>query len=274
MDGARVDEGYLPTLGLRILEGRGILPEDRDPVQRVAVVTRAMADRYWPGETAVGREFRTTWGGDPYRIVGVVEDHKVDTPGEAPKPYLLLPRPTTGVFGNFLVRTATPAAPLVPELERELRALDPDLVFLDTGTMEDLAEVRLFPIVAGAWLMGIFGVLALVLASVGLYGVIGYAVSRRIREMGIRKALGAERTSVVSLVLRRGMVLVGVGFVVGAVLAVFLARVLSSALYVETFDLPSFGVVFLILAGVGALANLVPALRAARVDPVVALKQE
>ncbi len=274
MDGARVDEGYFSALGLKILEGRGIRPEDRDENRRVAVVTQTMASRYWPGEPAVGREFRLAWGGEPYRIIGVVEDYRVDTPGEDPKPYIHLPMPRTGIYANYVVKTATPAAALVPRLEEELRALDSDLVFLETGSLRELAEVRLFPIRAGAWLIGVFGGLALILAAVGLYGVIGYSVSRRVREIGIRKALGAQRLSMVTMVLRKGMVMVSVGFLVGAGLAVFAARALASVLFVSPFDLASFGVTLLVLGGTAALANFIPANRAAGVDPAVALKGE
>jgi len=274
IDGARVDEGYFLALGLRIVEGRGIRPEDRDENRRVAVVTQTMASRYWPGEPALGQEFRTAWRGDPYEIVGVVEDYRVDTPGEDPKPYLHLPLPRTGVFANYVVKTATAASALVPKLEQELRTLDSDLVFLDTGSFEDLAEVRLFPIRAGAWLIGVFGGLALILAAVGLYGVIGYSVSRRVREIGIRKALGAERLSMVTMVLRKGMVMVAVGFLVGAALAVLAARALASALYVSPFDPTSLAVTLLVLGVTAALANVIPANRAARVDPAVALKGE
>jgi predicted permease len=274
VDGARIDEGYFDALGLQIVEGRGIEPEDRDGNRRVAVVTGTMAARYWPGESALGREFRVSWDGAPYRIVGIVEDYRVDTPGEIPKPYLHLPLPREGVYSNYVIRTATPAAPLVPSLERELRTLDPDLVFLETGTFQDLAEVRLFPIRAGAWLIGVFGVLAVILAAVGLYGVIGYAVSRRVREIGIRKAVGADSRSVVGMILRQGMAMVAAGFVVGSVLAGFAARVLSSVLFVDPLDLPSFGVTLVLLSGVGALANVVPAYRASRVDPGVALRWE
>jgi predicted permease len=274
MDGASIDEGYLEALGLRILEGRGILADDRDGPRRVAVVTETMAERYWPGETAVGRQFRVSWDGPAYEIVGIVEDYRVDTPGEDPKPYIHIPLPRDGVYSNFVVRTAVPAAPLVPALERELRALDPDLVFLDTGTFQELADVRLFPIRAGAWLIGIFGGLALVLATVGLYGVIGYAVSRRVREIGIRKALGAESGTLVKMVLRRGMLMAGVGFALGAVLAALAARVLSGVLFVSPFDPTSFGVTLVVLGGTAILANLVPAYRASRVDPVTALKAE
>ena len=240
----------------------------------MAVVTETMAARYWPGQSALGREFRTSWEGTPSQIVGIVEDYRVDTPGEDPKPYLHFPLPRNGVYANYVIRTSTPAGPMVPELERTLRALDSDLVFLDTGEYQELADVRLFPLRAGAWLIGIFGGLALVLAAVGLYGVIGYSVSRRIRELGIRKALGAQRQSMVGMVLRQGLGLVGIGFMVGAILAVFAARVLSSVLYVSAFDLPSFGMTLVVLGGIAALANFIPAHRASSVDPAVALRAE
>jgi hypothetical protein len=240
----------------------------------VAVVTEAMAERYWPGENAVGREFRTDWGGDPYRIVGVVEDYKVDTPGETPKPYLHVPLRRETVFANFLVRTNVPAEPLVTALEREFLALDPNLVFLDTGTERELAEVRLFPVRAGAWLIGAFGALALVLAAVGLYGVIGYSVSRRVREIGIRKALGARSGEVSGMVLRQGMTLVAVGAAAGALLAVAGAQALSSVLFVGAVDPASYALAFGVLAGVAVLANWIPARRASAVEPAVALKSE
>jgi predicted permease len=274
MDGARIDEDYFGALGLGLVAGRGIEAADRDEMLRVAVVTETMAERFWPGEDAVGREFRTTWGGEPYRIVGIVEDYKVDTPGESPKPYLHLPLRRETVYANFVVRATGEAESLVPAFERELRALEPDLVFLDTGTLGELAEVRLFPVRAGAWFIGAFSVLALVLAALGLYGVVAYAVSRRIPEIGIRKALGARGGDVVAMVVRRGMLLVGVGAVVGAGLAVLGARALSSVLFVGTFDVPSFAAAFLVLGGAGLLANWIPAHRASVVDPVDALRSE
>lgn len=272
LDGARVDEHYFDALDLRIVAGRAIEPTDREADHRVAVVTETFAERYWPGEEALGREFRTRWDGTPVRIVGIVEDYKVDTPGEAPKPYIHLPMPVETVYSNFIVATTVPAAGMVSRLEREVRTLDPELVFLDTGTLEGLAEVRIFPIRAAAWLIGAFGVLAVLLAAVGLYGVIGYSVSRRVREIGIRMAMGAERAGVVRMVIRQGMIMVAVGGAVGAVLAGAGARVLSSVLYVSAFDPVSFGAAFGVLAVVAALANWVPARRASRVDPMVALR--
>jgi len=272
IDGARVDEGYFDALGLTLVEGRKIEPADREAGLRVAVVTEAMAERFWPEGSAVGREFRTSWDGSEYRVVGVVQDYKVDTPGEAPKSYIHLPLPTRSTFVNYLVRTTGRADGEVATLERELRALDADLVFLETGTVRGLASVRLFPVRAGAWFIGAFGVLALLVAAVGLYGVIAYAVSRRVREIGIRLAMGAEPRSVVSLVLRQGMLLVGIGVALGTVLAGLSARALSSVLFVGPMDPLSFAAAGGALALVALLANAVPALRAARVDPMEVLR--
>jgi len=274
IDGAYVDERYFSALKLNLLAGRDIQPADRDERRRIAVISNAMAQRYWPGrpENAVGRGFRFRDGGDLFQVVGVVGDYKVDTPGEAPKSYIHLPLGRRETFGNYIVRTSSAAAPLVPALQRELRALDPDLVFMDRGTFRGLADVRLFAVRAGAVLIGAFGALALLVASVGLYGVIGYSVSRRVREIGIRKALGAQSSQLVGMVLSEGMVLVAIGGVVGAVMAALLARVLSSVLFVDPFDVVSFGMAFAVLAVVALIANALPARRAARIDPMVAFR--
>ena len=274
IDGAFVDERYFDALNIKRLAGRNIEPADRDERRRVVVITNTMAQRYWPGrpENALGRELRIREGGEPYQVIGVVEDYKVDTPGEQPKRYIHLPFSRQESFGNYIVRTSVAAGGMVPVLQRELRALDPDLVFLDRGTLRDLADVRLFPVRAGAWLIGAFGALALVVAAVGLYGVIGYSVSRRVREIGIRKALGARPGQLLGMVLGEGMVLVAIGGVIGAALAGAVARLLSSALFVAPFDVMSFAIAFGVLAVVALLANVVPARRAARVDPMVALR--
>ena len=134
--------------------------------------------------------------------------------------------------------------------------------------------MRLFPIRAGAWLIGVFGLLALVIAAVGLYGVVSYSVSRRLREIGIRKALGAETSKVVAMVLRQGMVVVGIGALIGVVLAGLGAQALSSVLFVSAFDPASFALACGVLAVVGLVANWIPAQRASRVDPIIAVKSE
>ncbi len=274
IDGAYVDERYFDALQLEVLAGRGVAAADRDDGRRVVVISRAMAGRFWPGtpENAVGRELRLSEGGNPYQVVGVVEDYKVDTPGEQPKSYLHLPLGRQETYANFVVRTSVPARGLVPALQRELLALDPNVVLIDKGTSRDLADVRLFPVRAGAWLIGAFGVLALVVAAVGLYGVIAYSVSSRVREIGIRKALGARSGQLVGMVLSEGMRLVAIGGVIGAALAAAAARVLSSVLFVGAFDVVSFAIAFGVLALVALLANAVPARRAGSVDAMVALR--
>jgi macrolide transport system ATP-binding/permease protein len=274
IDGTYIDEQYFAALGVSLVAGRNIDDADRRERRRVAVVSETMARRFWPDGQALGRDFRLRFDGDPYRVIGVVADYKVDTPGEGPKSYIHLPLGLEDSFVNYVVRTRLPAGPVVAGLERELRALRPDLVFMDTGTLRDLADIRLFPVLAGAWLIGTFGLLALAVAAIGLYGVIGYSVSRRIREIGIRKALGAESGTVVGMVMKEGMVLVLIGGVVGAGLAALASRALSSALFVGPFDALSFSMAFLVLASVAALANAIPAWRASRVDAMVALKHD
>lgn len=274
MDGAYVDEHYADALGLTLASGRWIDANDRDQNRRVAVVSQAMAARYWPGQEALGREFKLSFDGTPYVIVGVVNDYKVDTPGESPKSYIHLPLRPNSTYGNFLIRTRTPAAPLVASFENVFRAMEPDVVFMDRGTMREVADVRLFPVRAGAWLIGAFGGLALLVAAVGLYGVIGYSVSRRVREIGIRKALGSTAPQIVGMVLREGMLLVVIGGAVGAGLAALASQALSSALFVGPFDILSFALALSVLGAVAVLANTMPAWRAARVDPMVALRQD
>ncbi len=273
-DGAYVDEHYISAMSLTLLAGRGIEPADRDESRRVVVVTRTMAERFWPGgpENALGREIRTRTDGPTYQVVGVVADHTVDSPGEAPKSYLLFPIARAVNYGNYIIRSATPAAPRIAEFEAELRALEPEVAFMDRGTLRDLADVKLFPIRAGAWLIGACGILAMLVAAIGLYGVIAYSVNRRVRELGIRAALGAAPSAIIRMVIREGMILVAIGAGVGAVLAFAAAQALQGVLYVAPFDPVSFGLAVGVLGTAALLANAVPAWRASRVDPIDSLR--
>lgn len=273
-DGAYVDEHYLNALSLKLLGGRGIEPADRDGSRRVVVITRTMAERFWPGgaENALGREIRTRTDGPTFQVIGVVADHTVDSPGEAAKSYLLFPLDRSVNYGNYLIRSTTPAAARIPAFEAEIRALEPEVAFMDRGTLRHLADVKLFPIRAGAWLIGACGFLAMLVAAIGLYGVIAYSVNRRVRELGIRAALGAAPGAIVRMVIREGMTLVAIGATVGAVLALGAAQALSGVLFVPPFDPLSFGVAAGVLAAAALLANAVPAWRASRVDPIVALR--
>jgi predicted permease len=276
VDGTYVDERYFETFEIPILAGRGIETADIANDSRVVVVTEAMVERFWPGEDAVGKRFRRSFDGPEYEIVGVVESYKVNTPGEEPTPYLHLPQPSSGtLFANFIVRTETPIASQMRRLEQALTDLDAELVFMQTGPLRDLMDVRLLPIRMGAWFIGTFAMLAMALAAVGLYGVIGFSVSRRTREIGIRMALGAEPGRVLGLVVRQGMVLVLIGVAIGTALAALAAQVLSSVLYgISPVDVVAFGDAIGLLTLIAMLANYIPARRAARIDPMIALRSE
>jgi ABC-type antimicrobial peptide transport system permease subunit len=174
-----------------------------------------------------------------------------------------------------MVRVNGRADAALPLLEREILAMNPEIVFTERTTAQEVVDVTLIPTRAGAGLLGAFGALALALASVGLYGVIAYSVSRRTREVGLRMALGARGSDVVRMILSSGMRLTLLGVAIGAVASAFLARVLEAYLYgVSSIDPVAYLGAALVLTAVAVSANLVPALRASRVSPMSALRYE
>ena len=236
-----------------------------------------MAKRYWPGRSPIGEQIHTDGFDEaPHVIVGLVRDYKVRSLGEAPRPYLHFARrqePSRNV--TVLARTSGPAAHAVAPLRRAVLELEPELAFSEEGTVTDLIRMTLVPTRVGASLIGAFGALALLLAAVGLYGVIAYTVSQRTRELGVRAALGADRGDLVKLVVGQGMKLAVVGVALGVLAAAAVTRVLSVLLYgISAVDPWAFGGAATMLLGVALLANLVPAVRAARVDPMRALRHE
>jgi ABC-type antimicrobial peptide transport system permease subunit len=176
---------------------------------------------------------------------------------------------------TVMVRTTGKAEAALPVLEREILAMDPEIVFSEKATAQEVVDFTLLPTRAGAALLGAFGVLALLLAAVGLYGVIAYAVSRRTREVGLRMAMGARGSDVVRMVLSSGMRLTLVGVALGAVLSAGVAKVLEAYLYgVSSIDPIAYAAAVFVLVAVAAAANLIPALKASRVSPMVALRYE
>jgi predicted permease len=282
LDATWTDPGYFRTLGVPVLRGRTFHPADTPDSPRVAVINATLAERFWgDAGSAVGRSFRVgSLDSKPVEIVGVVADYKIRTVGEEPRLVVHYARgQAPGSYGYLLARSAQPdaagALAAVGEIRRIALEMEPDLAFDDTTTLGGFMGISLYPVRMGATLLGAFGVLALALSSLGLYGVIAYSVARRRREMGVRFALGARPKEVVGLVLRDGMALVATGLGVGLVLAALAARLLTGVLYgTSALDPVAYGLATAVLVVIALAANAVPAARAAKVDPVTALRQE
>jgi predicted permease len=277
VEATTVSPDYFRTIGVPILEGRAFTDADTPDTPLVAIVNEVFARRYWPGESAIGKTFRTRGSDGPvFQIVGVSANHKVVSVGEPPTPFLHVARSQRpGSYACLIARTGGDAAALLRAMRRDLIQLEPNLVFVENQTMEGEVETTLFPVRAGAWMVSGVGLVAMLLAAVGLYGVVAYSVARRTREIGIRLALGARPASVVGLVLRQGLALVVVGLLVGGVVAAAATRSLAGALYgVGIGDPVAWGAAAAVVLVVSLLANLVPARRAARVDPSEALRTE
>ncbi len=277
LDVARVSPEYFPTLGISILQGRNFNASDTPQSPGVVIVNQAMARKYWPDQNAIGRRIRvTTFNGRELEVVGVSADYKVSTVGEGATPYLhyaVAQHPDSGE--EIVARTSGDAGALLTAMRRELLALEPNLIFLDNQTMDAQVAATLLPARAGAISVSAVGIIAMLLASIGLYGVIAYSVARRTREIGIRMALGAQPSSVVSLVMTQGLTIAAVGVAIGAVLALGGAKAMAGALYnVSVVDPIAWSAAVGSLFFVAALANLIPARRASFVDPSSALRSE
>ena len=272
-----VDEHYFPTLGVPILRGRNVARTDTSESPRVAVVNETFVKTYWPGEDGLGRKFRIrTIDGPEYEVVGIVADYKVDTVGERPTPYIHYATGQGHYTGRvILARTQADPAALLLTMRRELLAVEPDAVFLDSQTMDAQVDMTLLPARLAAQTASLVGLVATVLAALGLYGVIAYAVARRTREIGIRMALGAAPGGVIGMVMRQGLAVALAGIVTGAGLAYLAAGAIGSALYgISATDPVAWGGSVAALLGSAALANYLPARKASRVDPSTALRTE
>ncbi len=273
VDTVYVGADYFTVVGVPLVAGRAFTEDDVARDRSVAIVNETFAKTYWPGQPAVGRVIHSGGLEQPaIEVVGVARDHRVRSAGESPMPYLHRPI-GRGSSIDLVVRTAGQAAPLLPALRQAVWALEPDVVFTADGAATEAVAATMAPTRIGATLIGAVGVLSLLLAAVGLYGVIAYSVSLRTREVGIRMALGAERSQVLRLVLGQGARLALIGIGLGVVLAGAVARVLQSMLYgVSAFDPVAYGAAAGLLLLVALAANLVPAVTAARVAPATAIR--
>ena len=275
IDVASVGADYFTVVRVPIVYGRPFSPDDVRQQRRVAIVNETMARRYWPEGSAVGRRIHSEgFESEPFEIVGVARDHKVRSAGEAPRPYLHLPEKPSQSVG-LIVRTATAATTALPALRDTIHTLDPEILFTEDASAQHVADATMAPTRIGALILGAFGALALLLAAVGLYGVVSHSVSRRTREVGIRIALGAERRQVLRMILTEGGGLALVGIGLGALAAASVGRVLESLLYgVSSFDPVAYAAAASVLLTVALAANVVPAMAAASIDPVRALRSE
>lgn len=275
IDFAVASESYFEVMDIPIVEGRVFRRTEDEGAPKV-VVSEAFSRRFWPSGSFLGRTI--TVSGTERSVVGVAADTKVRTIGETPRPYLYLPdfEPTTRALGlQFVVRGVRSSSDLLADAQQVFAELAPNVVMLEAKTMEEHLALLLYPPRAGAAMLSLFGGLALALASLGLYGIVSFSVSRRTREMGIRMSLGATPGGVVGLLLRSGMKLVAVGTAVGIVGAVATSRLLEGFLFQP--EGPPVGTWVGVPALMGAVAlgaAWLSARRAGRVSPVTALREE
>ncbi len=272
---ATVPPGYFNLLGIRLLEGREFTELDSADAPTVIIVNQTFARRFYPGRSPVGRKVRV--GTRQATVVGLVRDSKYHTPIEGPTPFFYIPFRqwfAPGLNFSVFIKTAGDPLRMTPVLRQEALALNQDAIF-STRLLSEANTASLFAQQAAAGLLGVVGAIALLLAAVGLYSVMSYAVSRRAQEMGIRMALGAQPKAVLGLVLREGLRLTIPGLLAGSAIALAASRVVGAMLVnVSAADPLTFLGAAAFLALVAACASYLPALRAMRVDPAVALRGE
>jgi len=268
---------FFRTIGVPIVAGRDFGDQDVEGAPAVAIINETVANMHFAGENPIGRRVSVEGPDGPWReIVGMVRDSKYGALAEGAAPVVFLPLAQNHETGMTLyVRASVPPASLVSSIRREIQRLEPNLPVPNIQTVTETIGTSLYAARMGAWLLAVFGGLALLLAAVGIYGVLSFSISRRTREMGIRLALGAGQYQVFLLVVRDGMVLVGIGIALGLTAGLAGTRSLASLLYgVSTFDVLTFMVTVAILAAVAFAACAIPARRAMRVHPIAALRQE
>jgi putative ABC transport system permease protein len=274
IDNATVNAGYFGAMGVEIIRGRAFERADVDS-EPVAIVSQSFVDHYYPGQDVLGMSIDARRS--ELRIVGVAADTKVRTLGEAPRPYVYELQGQAGFFGpQFVIRGTGTSEELVAAARRILNDLDPNMVlFEEPKTMNDHLSLMLFAPRMAALLLSVFGGLALLLAAIGIYGVVSYAVAKRTRELGIRMSLGATAGDVVRMAVGGGMRLVLAGGALGVALAAAVTWSISDFLYgIGPTDLATFLAIPVLLSGVALLAAYVPARRASAVDPVGALRAD
>jgi predicted permease len=273
-----VQPSYFRTAGVPVIRGREFTEADDATASKVVIINETFANKIWPGQDPIGKVFRTEKNGAPIQVVGLTHTGKYLFLYEPPQLYTYFPMAQRYHSGaKLMVYSEGEPQRLADSVREQIHQVDSGLPVFDVQSMETHVQYGkpLLPARLGAILVGAFGVLGLVLASVGVFGVVSYSVSQRTQEIGIRSALGAQRSHVLKMVLKQGMTMALIGTSIGIALAFLLFRGLHSVLYgVKSTDLVTLGSVSALLLAVAFAASYVPALRATRVDPVVALREE
>jgi hypothetical protein len=271
-----ISPGYLRTAGTALLSGRDIDSRDRHASAPVALVNESFARLLFGKENPLGGHVRVSSAAGPIEIVGIVEDGKYASLGEDPRPAVFLPMTQAATRWTTLVaRSSLPASTVTALLWKTVLDLDPEIRLFNAGDLKDQLALPLFPTRMAAIVLGIFGIFAMALAATGLFALMSYAVARRTREIGIRMALDARRTQVLSSLLGRTLLLCAAGTCLGAIATLAAGRLLSAVLYgVSPRDPATYGAALLLMVAVALLACWTPAARAIRTDPVRALREE
>lgn len=276
MDYNIVTPKYFETMGIPLLQGRGFDQRDTAESSGTVIVNEAFARRFWQGQSPLGRQIVLGGSKTPLEVIGLAKNSKYYGWREDGLPFIYLPFAQTYRPGmTLLVNSVGDPATMVNSVRDLVRELDRGVPIINVRTMTEHLGVALFEMRAAAVMLSFFSLLALALATVGLYGMIAHNVNQRKREIGIRMALGAQRSDILKLVLKEGMFLTLTGLVIGIGLAAGLSQLVSSLLYnVSTLDLPTYGLVALLLAFVAFLASFLPAREAIKVEPIKALRYE
>ncbi|MGH9398411.1 MAG: ABC transporter permease, partial [Terriglobia bacterium] len=275
----QVSPGYFETMRIPVLRGRAFRESDDESGPFVAIINQAMARRFWPNQNPIGKRFKLDSESNPWaQIVGVVKDGKYRSVIDKAPPYFYLTLAQDySAVQTLQIRTAQPPDATAREVEQQVHELAPVLPVFDVQTMEQAMDgpYGLLDFQLGAGVAAALGILGLILAVVGVYGVVSYAATRRTHEIGIRMALGAQPSDVMKMVFGQGLLIVGAGVIVGVLVAAAVVRTMESYLFgVSAYDPLTFAGVVILLACVALLACYIPARRAAKVDPMVALRYE